>query len=1425
MRLRDAVNLRKDLLFNGAVQLDWFEWDTVQSDKAATHFVFHGPNYHGAQDAPDDTYKLVDTASFTADLFSRILGREQDEPITLAIAGYGTGKSHLALTLATLLSRPDSPESEAILSNLSLADEDLGNRVRSVVGALSGQPYLVVTINGMRDFDLSAEIVRQVLKGLARHDVDASVLADLRPRFRMASSFTKSFFVSLREDFEARFGAQVKMEDILERLSIQDEDCFSLVSTIYTQKMGFPITASGTESLHDFVRVVRETYCGQDKPFAGLQILFDEFGRYLEFAVQKPFVAGSGSLQQLFESVQANSEYVSLVCFIQYELKAYATRVAPELRVDLGRYVNRYDSVPKARLSCNLETLIANLLEKKDIDKVNEAVTQQSSMILQGQMSQWFPEMRNHLVWADPSCFHQVVGVGCWPFHPAAIWLLYRLSASGRSLQQRSAFSLLSEVYGEFAERDIRADFVIRPVAMVTQSLIYEFLSSESYGHERAITHAYLEVLDKYNNELSADEKMILRAILVSRKMGVKVDSRDDHCCFVAMLTGLSEAQVMEAITSLEGEYAVLEWDATLNQFELVGDAIPKRAFLSKISAAVDQVSSDRRADIFASAFGRWMAISEYPTDFGKQNQIYTREWNYRAHFSDIHRLHSQLDFALRTWREARGVDEAKGQLIYCYVGPGSSLQTIADQSRAYLKSLLSVHEVDAHIGAPIGIVFLNDRDGSFGRKLAEYWILNEQENEDIRKHAIFATDRSAALLTEISQQFEALQRDHAMVLGTTSNIKSQRIRLALEQLFDSVYPGRIAFPFDGFHTSRGNAAKDCREFIQALFLGHLDRDWIAGKNPQPRNRAVEVLDKTWRVFGDDGRVRLKPANKSLQAIFDILDDQLTIGDEAEESPVLNLGSVMSCLCDPPIGCNLASAGLALALFIGRRRSELSFLLEHREIRVEEWLQQAFSGSYLDVAVLERTEIARVSQRGLSLWELLLDEWELETTHISQSEYIHKSIDLRKRLPLPAQLFYRYQSLESRARSAKTILDEHEMKFGEGINKVNLGMERQDIGLVSWGASELCQLYADMRLDEDLWTPAQIDEVSKHLTTARIRVQQNFAQWVAQQKPARLEQLGGFRGKMSKIADNLEMLDLSDEASLTRRHVGSVEKHLRFIAEVAATAQDVERLITLNAVTVTTPVSVLSSLLSRANGYLERIAEARTGVAIVRGDLDAADKRLSVFIVACQERLASHQTRLNAVYDAYEFTRPSDIASWRHEVGALIQIYEGQSRDLEDLVLVQKQLDLLDEHYRRLNNLDVTEEEFSDECRRCVEQVYEAFDDDTPPLDTQLIYSRLAESIRCSRDEMAVNWLERNVVSIEIIGTLSAAAAVEMRTRLSRVPRLLSGPQQETVKEALAACENRLDDLEVEGLHAKFLALTEAGKTAFLRLIGKYNSG
>ena len=122
--LKNIISFRADRLFDGAVDVDWFLHDKAKANLAAESFVFHGPAYHGVSQSDVGTehgHRLIDSATFAYNILRRCNGSD-DQPFTLAIAGYGTGKSHLAMTLAILLSEPTGVSAKKVLMNLESAD-------------------------------------------------------------------------------------------------------------------------------------------------------------------------------------------------------------------------------------------------------------------------------------------------------------------------------------------------------------------------------------------------------------------------------------------------------------------------------------------------------------------------------------------------------------------------------------------------------------------------------------------------------------------------------------------------------------------------------------------------------------------------------------------------------------------------------------------------------------------------------------------------------------------------------------------------------------------------------------------------------------------------------------------------------------------------------------------------------------------------------------------------------------------------------------------------------------------------------------------------------------------------------------------------------------------------------------------------------
>lgn len=1421
MKLAEITSFRKDLLFHGAVQLGWFERDKLLSEKAAAHFIFHGPNYHGvkADSFTDSSFQLVDTASFTLEAAERLTGKETDEPFIMAIAGYGTGKSHLAVTLAHLFSQPNSSVAEQIVNNIALADKTIGHQVSDSITSLKGQPYLVVTLNGMEDFDLSNEIIRQLFKALKEKNLDTKMLENLRPRFKLAENFAKSFHEVLREDFERYFGAGCQIDQIVNELDLQDEQTFLNVNNIYSDKMGSALPAAGQESLQDFIRVTKDVFCGPGKPFAGIMILFDEFGRYLEFAVQKPHIAGPAALQQLFEAVQENADGVFMLAFIQSELKAYVSRVAPERRDEINRYVTRFDSVRKVRLSTNLETVIANLIEKKQPHIITENLAALDVPLTQVQISmkEWFPEITHHSLWAESESFTKVVGQGCWPLHPLTTWVLYKLSTIGKSLQQRSALSLLSDVFTSLENRVILPGSTIRPTDIFAGGLADEFSASESMGTQGAVTLAYQVVEQKYQNELTFNERTALRAIVIQQKIGIKVKDKNEYIRALSMFCGITSDDIKAGLDQLEKEYGVLEWNELLCQYEIVGDAVPRKTFLNRLRNKTMDINSETRAQLFSKC-KEWLRKNEFNTDFGQANDISTKEWGYSIHFTSFIFLQNQIQFALREWQDANNVDTSKGQLIYYYVGPESDLSTIQAGATNVLNKEMESLNIDPSKGAPLAISFLYDDTGNFGQSLAEYWVLEQGlSTEEQNKFTNFILDKKKSTLQELEFLFQEMEIKRHVVVASALKISPNRLKIMLEQLFDVVYPQRISFPFDGFSTARGNAAKDCQTFTKELILGNLDREWLQARNQKQTNRGYTVLDRAWGIFDTDGSVRLLPTDKAVREAITVIDSRLYAKEEHIESLSINVGEVLRIWMSPPFGLNLASAGLLLAVFISPRLEELEFVLNDNTIGIEIWLAQAMPSNFFDLSVLDNTLLIRVSEVKVSEWVSLLEKWDLENSYLGQIQFLEQANELSKRVPVPPKLAFKYQFYQDRTNTARVKINKFEKDLTDALEKIEAGRRKDDVNLLSWGASILARQYNEMDRNENCWTKEQIDEVKEHYIAARLLASQLFPRWINSQMVTNIEHLRDFKRLMlGRIGNNLDEIGLNGEREQLEKHVAEVETNLRLLDELKRSVEDVKKLVENNVVSETSKVVDLQEWQEQVKTLNDHLHAANKRTHIGKRDIVEAALKLRQFSSACEEQLQKQRDKAGNIFDHRSIITIADITKWKTEVFDLIGIYAGMEKDVEDFKQVIRQLEQVENHYTQLNDTTLTEPDLAETLDRCRRELADLFVDDQPPLDSELIYHDIMISASQQRSQLATSWMNRMMEKIIVVPFDDVTVVLQTKKQLDNMPAVLTEEQREKVLTGIKICEKRLDDLEADGLIAKFVGMPESTKKTFL---------
>ncbi|MCX7020203.1 MAG: hypothetical protein NTY46_14695 [Candidatus Sumerlaeota bacterium] len=1390
-KLRDLVQFRGERLFNGAVSIDWFGSDEEKTEQACKAFVFHGPEYHGVKQSDvgaEHGHQLKDTATFTRSIVRRCAGIEE-QPFTLAIAGYGTGKSHLALTIGQMLAAPDGQLAQEILGSLRTADADCAKEIDTCLKEM-GKPCLVIALNGMSNFDLAAEVTSRAIERLQHHQVSTKVLDDLRPRFAQAARMLKMCDRSIVGELPQSCGKGT-LDEVIDALGQQDEHVYSEVHRFFAN-LGIPIVALGGESVKDVIEAAAREYVGGNRPFAHLLILFDEFGRYTEFATVRHQIAGSGVLQQLFEGIQASKGAASFVGFIQYDLNSYAHRVAPELRNDILRVITRYQSSDKAYLSVNLETLIASLIEKRRPKQLGEwfdsKTALQDSAAQMRKLVDWFPQMQNHIVWTDPVRFHQVVRKGCWPLSPAATWFLYHLAAAGCHLQGRSAIALLGDFFRHWNEAELIVDtspWSAAPVDLWSGDLEHEFLASEEGGTQGMVTHSYCSVVARHEIPLGPEGVRILRAVVLASKLGLSSHDKDSALAGIALLAGRDEVETRRLVGELQQDFNVLEWDAGFRQFDILGDAASKVQFLAHI---------------------RGLVAGTYDGT--------APEWRFDPMLSNSDMLSTHLKLARDSWMPGAGLDQARGTIIYCYVGPSKDPEEVTVTAAKALRNMC--REIGV-VGLPIIVLFITDEDNQIGNVLAELAVITESlsAEEESRFRSLVPAHKEKLLLS-LTNCIEDRIKQQVMVAGRRERPEGKRLTHIATRVFDSIYSSPLPFPFDGFATIRGNAAETCWAFTRELVSGTLDHDSYSAKPPKEKNRADAVLNRSWRVISKSGSINRLPGEPAARAIT-IEWDKMLQGKVTER---LTVSRALQLAMRPPHGANIASAGLLLGVFLSTRRENVAVVRGGEQIDLSHWLQSnIWRGKYLDLDKLETDEIVAIGE-ACSEWETLLGDWEQAESYIDRIEFGKRATELRKRVAVPPALRYRVDHLQEQAVAAivecKRVDDEED----RCLKKIQKGCHFHDVGTLSWGAVELLKIRKIMELEPGRWQANQICSNDHVLAEAKSAITRDFPRWVSNQAPnnARPDTVGEFKNVMRHVCGNFEKLGFTDLARELDERVMSVIRNVENATEAKQLVMDVSRFIDRNSDAFgLLRLRRLRDLKTQADTYSTKlvgmarrvdtseVTEARAALMKFREQLVTAEKQATTGArLLMKMRIKTEQ----------------DLESTWRKLEEIERIFEGCDRDLEDFAVMRDTLQAMREAARQLDEDNMSWEEFERKADMTGKRLAEDFAEKESPWDIAELFDQLVQARRAALEERSIKWID----DIEQNWARSEAAPVDelnrLYSRLVNPPAWLSPKTDKQLRVYRDEVEKKLRQLEVEWLVERFQQLPDAEKKDFLSRIG-----
>lgn len=1391
MKVKDIVSFHSENFFEGAVQLNWASKRPDKSKQAANAFVFHGPRYHGATDADNDGivggYKLKDSASFVSELLKSINGgleEKEHNPYWLVVAGYGSGKSHLALTCTSLLANPQGATSQKIVSNIIQADELIGEKVQKGLEQL-GRPILTLTLDGMSGFHLGNALTQAALDQLKLNNIDTGAIHALSPRFQFAEQFVERNYAFREVRFKEAL-PEMGMKEICHQLENNNEDIYSIVDALYSEANGSPIPVMGQESAQELLNTLCDVYCGEEGFFSSVVILFDEFGRYLEYAAEKPLLAGDAALQQIFQGVQDNSHKIRFIGFIQYELKAYLKRFGSADLRQLQRYITRFDSSQKWYLSSNLETLFAHMIGKNQPlltqvwGETNGQVQGEESWQL---MNMALPGFDRFPVWSNQEKFTRVIAQGCWPLHPLTTWFLTRQKDI---VQSRSALTFIKEIIEDISSEDVITENRLRQVSaaeLVLKSMLPEIIAAErETGSMVAETLQFL--LEKFQAHLTREQRFILASVAILEKMRVSRLDQDNMNRLLSEASALPLIQVNHALAGLSKELGAIEWNRDLGQYELISDASTRGQFQQWIRKEQASLTSRAIQDLFVQRASIDTELENIRPDFANYHKISTSDWQFQAHFAHSRILKEVVKRAFDDWEQATLPTEPKGSIIYLYIHPEEDMILLEAQITEILQDNLNN---TGFTKAPIWVVGLEDRSGKMSEHIGRVYLfetkISVENKERFRRFIPEEKERSQSAIKDAIR--ESVKQRLFWIAGFSDIPADRRLKQIGNSIFNKIYPQALPFPFDGFASSSGTGAGDCTHLIRSLISKKVDMAWIQLEQKRRQNRINEVLVKSWGVLRRTGKVSL-PKNEKIHTIY----QQLV--ENHENNIAESLLKSYQLLLAPPYGMNASSAGLMLGLLLGLENPSRRIIYQGEMILSGDWITKVFpktKGKYFfDQLILEKTTLRFLSENSESRWRNLLDKWEVAKKYDDILQLSNEVEKTRQMESLPESMEGLYVALRARADEVKDQVNKLEQQFEEWERSLERAERNAKVDTLLTVGGKLIKK-KNFFQEEKYWPTNLVNSCDTLIKIVQELVSRLISTWIPRQGCNNVEQVSLFQKQMEHAVRNLQALSFELEARRLEDSARSSISKVKARQQYNLTLDRSDDYPRQPKPTSSIPIRELRDELTIGDNLIKSVHEARS--ALSQEEINSRIQAIEAYQGHLREAISKHTNALGEIFST-SITTYGELDEILKQVKGWQVIFDG-TRDAPEVKDIIIQLECIESDVSVWKHNDVSVERLEELIKYQLEQqlikINQYFDEHEidPIWDIEELYNKLAnEKIKNARQRSS-DWISSHLSCLPNLSQLDKDQCVNLENELSNSPSYLSKVDKDKVTQTLQA--------------------------------------
>lgn len=1403
MELGNILEFRKDLYFEGAVQADWF-YSQERAAKVAENFVFHGNQYFGVEDQGVGNKKRIDTISLVEELITK-LNDEHSNALSLAIADYGTGKSHLAVTLAQLFSGAEyMPDTYSkVLENINSIDSEAAQRIRDI----SKSRNFVMVVNGMRDFNLHAEILKAAQKSLKLYGLPDDGLRKLNRAIETAEIFFERNANNSLELFEKvaqNKGWTTSGERLLEKIRenlMTDDETFEIVNEVYSEINGQEIRWDEGLSASSILEMLVSEYCGMNGIFDHIILLFDEFGRYLEYtAGVNAAKSGESGLQQIFELTQKTQNvegYLHVINFIQRDIRAYLETV--DQTKNVSRYIGRFDQSEKYYISSNLETVFANLIRRKDKEAFNEIVVKWQN----SKEEEWkdlFNKLNKWLVtkgmWKDYKLFRKVAVEGIYPMHPVSTFMLTNLSDY---LQNRSSLTLISNYIEEYKHIDVSENHpVIMPEQLIAGDLYIEMLSAEQEGRQKTQQCIkYDNVLRKYADKLSEKSLKVLRANLILRVLRFRTTDYDDVIDALSICSGLTINDIKEELKWLEDEYAVLEYDDHAAVFDFAEESNGAHDF--KIIKKRLMADSNVNKEVISSVKIQELAgiLEIQTTNFGIQHKITTSEWQFVQEMYPIEDfISSKVNNYVKEWENAVGSTTAKGRLIWLYANKDTNSECIEN-----VQKLISAFD-----GKPIVVMLLNDANNRMFDALVEYCVLDNMDDSIRKKYERHYDEDFTRAENNLKDEIETLRKQRYCFGKDSVEKLTARMPMYLTGVFEEIYPYAVPFFFDGFVTKGNNignkAAGYYCSFLKMLLSNSVGEATIHNYVVEMRNR-VEALFSTsamtsWKCINEKCKL-IPPEEKNAKRVYDVIVDGINKNQE------LACKDIYSTFCKPPYGMSEDVVTLMIAVVC----ANLSYCLRVRYQSLKNiniWKEDVVTNNdkKVDLKVIKESVLVFVDAGAVTGKYMRFFDKVKNNTNIKEVNLLANKLEEMVSVDeVPEELEQAYLLAQKTLDSGKKAKNEWNVAIGAVNEKFEAALDSNNPynaiqALEGLRDIPINSIFKDNGYEFDEESRAYIKDTGKEISAFLAQV---MPEYVKNMYCKSVEAVNTFRNHNTKIETKLRELGFdvfADEVKKKREIELSNTEEIRSRQELRA---DYDKYIQESKLDKFTPYVLICSLLKdgleiqkRLDKYQNTLGkDAESIVRTLQGRISELTK--------CKDRI--NQDMIDIWDDLCEVKCAEDVEDLLERITMVLQ--KGISpADQSDFVELQDNLNKLYADITNVREATNSRKNFEKVSTDTKNKYTESeFDFEVLPIIEDVI-----EKIEASLDEKEEKWKKENLS----LGDKSRANVHKWKENIAYLPEYLSEVTLTEIKKLDKEAEEIIREGKIDDVVFYFEKLDNAEK-------------